>query len=63
MGRVRSARVEPAFDTRTAKADALHYARNRFGGGSGQIDIYDEAGGNIVETIPMDDRMKYPNAS
>jgi hypothetical protein len=29
--------VEPAFATSSAKADAINYARNRFGGVSGEI--------------------------
>jgi len=48
--------------TSTPKADAISYARGRFGGGSGEIHIYDDAGKNIVEKIPIDDRIKYPHS-
>jgi hypothetical protein len=54
--------VEPAFATSTPKADAIGYARGRFGGASGEIHVYDEHGETIVEKIPMDDRIKYPHA-
>jgi hypothetical protein len=48
--------------TPTPKADAIDYARGRFGGSRGPIHVYDEAGENIVEKIPVDDRIKYPHA-
>lgn len=54
--------VEPAFATNPPKADAINYARGRFGGASGEIHVYDEAGKDIVAKITMDDRIKYPHA-
>ena len=53
--------VEPAFATSTPKADAISYARGRFGGSRGAIHVYDEAGENLVEKIAIDDRIKYPH--
>ena len=53
--------VEPAFATSTPKADAISYARGRFGGSRGEIHVYDDVGEKIVEKIAMDDRIKYPH--
>jgi len=52
----------PAFKTGDPKADAIDYAKGRFGGGSGEIHIYDDAGETIIEKMPIGDRIKYPNA-
>jgi len=41
-------RVEPAFSGRSAKSDAIDYACQRFGGGAGEVRVYEESG-NIVE--------------
>ena len=54
--------VEPAFATGTPKADAISYALSRFGGSTGAIQVYDETGEKVVESITMDDRIKYPHA-
>jgi hypothetical protein len=54
--------VVPAFKTGDPKADAIDYAKGRFGGGSGEIHIYDDAGETIIEKMPIGDRIKYPNA-
>jgi hypothetical protein len=51
--------VQPAFHS---KEDAIEYARRRFGGGTGEIHVYDDVGENIIEKIPIDDRINYPNA-
>ena len=48
--------------TFAGKQDAPDYAKTRFGGSAGEIHVYDDAGENIVEKIPMDDRIKYPQA-
>lgn len=45
--------VEPAFEDKTS---ALSYAMGRFGGGAGEIHIYDDSGENIILKIPVDDR-------
>ena len=46
--------VTPCFPSPTGKQFALDYARNsRFGGTSGEIHVYDEAGENVVEVIPV----------
>ena len=55
-------RVEPAFSTSDPEMDAIDYAWNRFGGSTGEIKVYDEAGENIVERIAKSDRIKYPHA-
>jgi hypothetical protein len=54
--------VEPAFATNDPKADAINYARGRFGGSCGEIHVYDDAGTNIIEKIVMDGRTKYTQA-
>ena len=51
--------TEPAFATRTPKADAISYARGRFGGSKGEIHIWDEAGETIVEKIQIDGGSHY----
>ena len=51
--------VQPAFKTVDPKSDAIDYAKSRFGGSSGEIHVYDEAGENIVEKIPIDGRKQY----
>jgi hypothetical protein len=38
----------PHFVFCTAKADAISYARGRFGGGSREIHIYEGSGKNII---------------
>jgi hypothetical protein len=44
--------VSPAFPGPSGKQHAIDYARNyRFGGTSGEIRVYDEAGEKIVEII------------
>jgi hypothetical protein len=46
--------VSPCYPGPTGKQFALDYARNcRFGGTSGKIRVYDEAGENVVEVIPV----------
>ena len=42
--------VDPTF---LDQRQALDHARQRFGGRSGEIHVYDEAGDTIVEKIPM----------
>lgn len=52
--------VEPAFPAPNGKQAAIDYARNsRFGGCSGEIHIYDEAGETVVETITVNGGTKY----
>ena len=36
--------VEPAFAAPDAKREAIDYACGRFGGGAGEVHIYDESG-------------------
>ena len=43
------------------KQNAIDYAKVRFGGGDGEIHVYDEAGKNIVEKIPVDGGSQYGN--
>jgi hypothetical protein len=54
-----AASVQPTFRTGASKIDAIDYARGRFGGSSGEIHVYDEAGENIAEKIPIDGGMQY----
>jgi hypothetical protein len=51
--------VEPAFALPDAKAKALSYTRQRFGGCAGEIHVYDETGENIVEKISIDGGNQY----
>jgi len=55
--------VEPAFATGTPKSDAIDYAKGRFGGAAGEIHVYDDAGENIVEKIPIDGGTQYGQSS
>jgi len=47
--------VEPVFAGPNGKRDAIDYAKGRFGGGSGEIRVYDDAGKNVVETTQIED--------
>ena len=49
----------PAFKTGDPKADAIDYAKGRFGGSAGEIHVYDDAGTAIVEKIQIDGRVLY----
>ena len=51
--------VVPTFKTGDPKADAIDYAKGRFGGSAGEIHVYDDAGTAIVEKIPIDGRGQY----
>jgi hypothetical protein len=51
--------VEPAFPGPNGKQDAIQYACQRFGGSTGAIHVYEEAGENIVEKIPVDGGHQY----
>jgi len=44
--------VEPSYPE---LEHAISYATSRFGGGFGEIHVYDDAGENVVATIPIDD--------
>ena len=55
--------VEPCYVGPNAKDQAIGYAvRCRFGGSEGEVHVYDEAGENVIENIPINDRGKYPQA-
>ena len=44
--------VSPCYPEPNGKKSAIDYARNcRFGGTSGEIRVYDEAGENVIEVI------------
>jgi len=46
--------VSPCYPGPSGKQHAIDYARNcRFGGTSGEIRVYDDAGENVVEVIPV----------
>jgi hypothetical protein len=47
--------VEPVFPGPNGRRDAINYAKGRFGGGSGEIRVYDEGGETVVETIQIED--------
>ena len=51
--------VQPPFAQPDAKAKALSYTRQRFGGSAGEIHVYDETGENIVEKISIDGGIQY----
>jgi hypothetical protein len=51
--------VEPAFATTTPKADAIDYARGRFGGSHGEIHVYDETGEAVAKKIAIDGGGQY----
>jgi hypothetical protein len=46
--------VAPTFPGPNGKHNAIDYARGRFGGSSGEIGIYDDAGETVIETIKVD---------
>ena len=46
--------VSPCYPGPTGKQFAIDYARNcRFGGTSGEIRVYDEAGENVIDVITV----------
>ena len=46
--------VSPCYPGPSGKQQAIDYARNcRFGGSSGEIRVYDDAGEKVVEIIPV----------
>ena len=47
--------VEPVFAGLNGKRDAINYARGRFGAGSGEIRVYDDAGEKVAEIIQIED--------
>ena len=48
--------VEPSY---AEQEHAISYAMGRFGGSSGEIHVYDDAGENVVATIPIDGGKQY----
>ena len=54
--------VEPAFSEPDAKRKAMDYASQRFGGSSGEVHVYDDAGEAIERKIVIDGRGKYQQA-
>jgi hypothetical protein len=55
--------VSPAFGGPSAKSDAIDYASHRFGGGTGEVHVYDAAGAAIERTIVIDGRGQYGQAT
>lgn len=53
--------VEPAYVGPNARELAIGYARQRFGGSSGEVRVFDEAGA-VAETLPINGRDLYPHA-
>ena len=53
--------VEPAYVGPAAREQAIGYARQRFGGSSGEVRPFDQAG-TITETLPVNGRDLYPHA-
>jgi hypothetical protein len=46
--------VSPCYPGPTGKQFAIDYARNcRFGGTSGEIRVYDDAGEKVIDVIPV----------
>lgn len=52
--------VEPAFSGRSAKSDAIDYACQRFGGGAGEVHVYEESGNIVERKLAIDGRGQYP---
>lgn len=48
--------IQPVFPGQSGKHDAISYAKGRFGGGRGEIHVYDDSGEAVIETIPVDDK-------
>ena len=55
----RGARLRPSP---SGKDRAIDYARGRLGSSAGEVHVHDESGENVVETITIDDRIKYSHA-
>ncbi len=55
--------VEPAYVGPNARELAIGYARQRFGGSSGEVRVFTESGDAIAETIAVNGRDLYPHAS
>jgi hypothetical protein len=55
--------VEPAFAAPDAKRKAIDYARERFGGGAGEVHIYGDDASNIERSIVIDGRGQYPQVA
>src|SRR5450432_3553325 len=56
--------VEPTYAGPTGKERAISYARNcRFGGGEGEIHVYDVTGKTIIERIPVDGESQFRTPS
>jgi hypothetical protein len=54
--------VEPTFAEPDAKRKAIDYASQRFGGGIGEVHIYDATDKVIEQTIKIDGRGLYQRA-
>jgi hypothetical protein len=54
--------VEPAFAAPDAKQKAIDYACGRFGGGTGEVHVYDEFGKSVERKIafPCEDAQNLP---
>ncbi len=52
--------VEPAIPDPNGKQDAIDYARGRFGGSRGEIQVYCNDGSTIERSIVIDGRGQYP---
>ena len=52
--------VEPAFAAPDAKRKAIDYACGRFGGGAGEVNVYDDEAATIERSIVIDGRGQYP---
>ncbi len=46
--------VEPTYPGPKGRQFAVDYATNRFGGAAGEVHVYDQAGAEIVQKIPVD---------
>ncbi len=55
--------VQPAFTGRYARQHAIDYAKQRFGGGAGEVRVFTESGDAIAETFAINGRDLYPHAS
>jgi hypothetical protein len=55
--------VEPAFAAPDAKQKAIDYARNRFGGRTGEVHVFDANDSTIERSIVIDGRGQYPQGA
>ena len=51
--------VEPCYPKPHGKERAIGYTKQRFGGTSGEVHVYDETGETVIDKIPIDGGEQY----